>query len=98
MPVLTARRPKPLPKRPVNRWLDDPEVQLMLRVRHGEPGAFAMLVEQYWNLVFGRFYRQLNDREEAEDMTQEVFLRLYRYRDRYEPRAKFATWLYHVMQ
>jgi RNA polymerase sigma-70 factor (ECF subfamily) len=77
---------------------DDPEVAMMLQVKHGEPGAFAELVERYWTRVFGVFFRQLGDREEAEDLTQDVFLRLYRSRTRYEPRAKFATWLFHITQ
>jgi RNA polymerase sigma-70 factor (ECF subfamily) len=46
--------------------------------------------------MFGRFYRQLGDRQEAEDLTQEVFLRLYRNRKRYVPSARFTTWLYHI--
>jgi RNA polymerase sigma-70 factor, ECF subfamily len=70
----------------------------MLRVQRGDPGAFSLLVATYWNQVFGRFYRRLGDRQEAEDLTQDVFLRLYRYRTRYQPRAKFATWLYHITQ
>jgi RNA polymerase sigma-70 factor (ECF subfamily) len=74
----------------------DPEVELMLRVQRDEPGAFAELVEYYWPRVFGRFYRQLGDRQEAEDLAQNVFLRLYRVRKRYEPSARFATWLYHI--
>lgn len=78
--------------------LDDPEVVLMLRVRGGDDGAFSELLERYWRQVFGRFYRRLGDRQEAEDLAQDVFLRLYRYRQRYEPRAKFATWLFHIAQ
>ncbi|MCC6419131.1 MAG: sigma-70 family RNA polymerase sigma factor [Gemmataceae bacterium] len=74
----------------------DPEIGLMLRVRRDDPGAFAELVEQYWTKVFGRFVRWLGDRQEAEDLAQDVFLRLYRSRQRYEPRAKFATWLFHI--
>lgn len=93
-----GHRKKPPTRRAVSRWLADPDVCLMLRVQAGDPGAFAPIVEIYWPIVFGRFYRQLGDREEAEDMTQEVFLRLYRYRDRYQPRAKFATLLFHIMQ
>jgi RNA polymerase sigma-70 factor (ECF subfamily) len=76
----------------------DPEVALMLRVQDDEPGAFAELVERYWTRIFGRFYRSLSDREEAEDLAQEVFLRLYRSRKRYQPRARFGTWLFHVAQ
>jgi RNA polymerase sigma-70 factor (ECF subfamily) len=75
-----------------------PEVVLMLRVQRDEAGAFAELVETYWTQVFSRFYRQLGDRQDAEDMAQEVFLRLYRSRKRYQPRAKFTTWLFHIAQ
>src|SRR5262245_19829393 len=76
----------------------DPEVELMLRVQADEPGAFAELARRYWSRVFGHFCRQLGDRQEAEDLTQEVFLRVYRHRKRYQPRAKFATWLFHIIQ
>jgi RNA polymerase sigma-70 factor (ECF subfamily) len=68
----------------------------MLRVQRDEPGAFAELVRAYWPRIFGRFVRWLGDRQDAEDLAQEVFLRLYRARLRYQPRAKFATWLFHI--
>jgi RNA polymerase sigma-70 factor (ECF subfamily) len=70
----------------------------MLRVQRDENGAFAELVDQYWTRIFGRFYRSFADREEAEDLAQEVFLRLYRSRKRYQPRARFGTWLFHITQ
>jgi RNA polymerase sigma-70 factor (ECF subfamily) len=70
----------------------------MLRVQRDEPGAFAELVHQYWTRVFGRFFRSFSDRQEAEDLAQEVFLRLYRSRKRYQPRARFSTWLFHISQ
>jgi RNA polymerase sigma-70 factor (ECF subfamily) len=97
MPVLAAsKKPsKPAPRRP---RLDDPDIQLMLRVQADEPGAFAELVDRFGPLVFGRFVRQMGDRQDAEDLTQEVFLRLYRHRKRYQPSAKFATWLFHITQ
>jgi RNA polymerase sigma-70 factor (ECF subfamily) len=79
-----------------NRWMAEPDVQLMLRVSRDEPGAFAELLALYWPRVFGQFYKQLGDRQEAEDLAQDVFLRLYRNRRRYQPRASFATWLYHI--
>ncbi len=81
-----------------NRPLDDPDVALMLRAQRDEPGAFAELVRRYWTRVFGRFFRQLGDRQEAEDLSQDVFLRMYRARKRYRPAAKFATWLFHISQ
>jgi RNA polymerase sigma-70 factor (ECF subfamily) len=86
------------PCHPVALSSSDPEVQLMLRVQADEAGAFAELARRYWARVFGHFCRQLGDRQEAEDLTQEVFLRVYRHRKRYQPRAKFATWLYHIIQ
>ncbi len=70
----------------------------MLRVQDGDDGAFAELVDRYRLRVFGSFIKRLGDRQEAEDLTQEVFLRLYRSRHTYQPRARFATWLFHVSQ
>ncbi len=88
-----TRKAKPAPRR-----FDDPDVELMLQVQRDEAGAFAELVERYWTRVFGRLFRQLGDRQEAEDLAQDVFLRLYRSRYRYQPRARFGTWLYHIAQ
>ncbi len=76
----------------------DTDVGLMVRVKNDEPGAFAEVVARYWGQLFGRFFRQLGDRQEAEDLTQEVFLRLYRSRYRYQPRARLTTWLFHIAQ
>jgi RNA polymerase sigma-70 factor (ECF subfamily) len=77
---------------------DDPEAALMMLVKSGDPEAFARLAARHWPHVFARLYRQVRDREEAEDLTQDVFLRVYRYRTRYEPRAKFGTWLFQITQ
>jgi RNA polymerase sigma-70 factor, ECF subfamily len=74
----------------------DPDTALMLRVRNDEPGAVEELIERYWCRVFGRFFRQFGDRQEAEDLVQDVFLRLFRNRKNYLPRAKFSTWLFHI--
>jgi RNA polymerase sigma-70 factor (ECF subfamily) len=74
----------------------DSDSELMRRVQADEPGAFAELVEGYWPRVFGRFCRQLRDRQEAEDLTQDVFLRVFRSRRRWQPRAKLATWIFHI--
>lgn len=96
MPVLSPPRPKK-PRTPC-RWRDDPEVRLMLRVQRGDTEAFAELQRLYAPRVLGYFFRQLGDRAEAEDLTQDVFLRLYRSRERYQPRARFATWVFHITQ
>jgi hypothetical protein len=63
-----AKAPKP-----PSKYLDDPEVVLMLRVQGGDDGAFAELVQRYRARVFGSFVKRLGDRQEAEDLTQEVF-------------------------
>src|SRR5204863_7420572 len=78
---------------PVRRAIADPDVVRMLRVQRGEPGAFAELVERYWMPVVSRFFRQLGDRQDAEDLAQDVFLRLYRARASDRPTARFSTWL-----
>lgn len=83
-------------KRRMTRWHHEPDVQIMLRVQRDEPGAFGELLKNYWPRVFGQFIRQLGDRQEAEDLAQDVFLRVYRNRRRYTPRASFSTWLFHI--
>jgi RNA polymerase sigma-70 factor (ECF subfamily) len=95
VPVRTLSRPS---KKCLSRWLADPEVGLMLRVAEGDDAAFADLTCRFTPRVFGYFCRQLRDRAEAEDLTQEVFLRLYRSRARYQPRARFGTWVFHITQ
>jgi RNA polymerase sigma-70 factor (ECF subfamily) len=70
----------------------------MQRVRHDDVAAFAELVEKYRGRVFGRLCQRLGDHQEAEDLTQDVFFRLYRSRKSYEQRAGFSTWLYHITQ
>jgi RNA polymerase sigma-70 factor (ECF subfamily) len=70
----------------------------MLEAKQGSQEAFRRLVDLYTPRVFGYFIRQVRNRAEAEDLTQEVFLRVYRFRDRYEPRASFATWVFHITQ
>ena len=70
----------------------------MLAVRDGDETAFAELEARYRTRVLGWFCRRLGDRVEAEDLTQEVFLRLYRARASYQPRARFATWVFHITQ
>src|SRR5437588_12447421 len=96
--VTAAPITKPSKRPAAKSWMNDPEVHLMLLVQRDDPSAFAELVKRYWTQVFGQAYRRLRDRQEAEDLVQEVFLRLYRHRKRYQPRAKFATWLFHIAQ
>ena len=70
----------------------------MLRVQDGDAMAFDELEKTYRTRVLGWFCRRLGDRIEAEDLTQEVFLRLYRARATYRPSARFSTWVFHITQ
>ena len=97
MLLTTARLKKHLAKTSTAAWLDDPDIDRMMRVQRDDAVAFAELLERYRTRVFGHFVNRLGDRQEAEDLTQEVFLRLYRHRKRYQPRARFSTWLFHIV-
>lgn len=68
----------------------------MLRVVDGDHAAFEQLVAQYQDRMVGFFFHLLHDRSLAEDLAQEAFLRVYRSRDRYEPKARFSTWLFRI--
>jgi RNA polymerase sigma-70 factor, ECF subfamily len=74
----------------------DPDVRLMLQVRDDVQGAFEVLVERYQHRLVGIMVHLVGRVEEAEDLTQEVFLRIYRARKGYRPRAKFSTWLFTI--
>jgi RNA polymerase sigma-70 factor, ECF subfamily len=76
--------------------LRDPDIRLMLRVRDDDPVAFGELVEQYQQRLVTIMHHLVGNREEAEDLAQEVFLRVYRTRKKYRPRAKFSTWLFTI--
>ena len=86
-----------LPK-PTKYELADPDVRLMLQVREGNAGAFEMLVEKHQTRLVSLLKQMVGNRSQAEDLAQEVFLRVYRARERYVPAAKFTTWLYTITQ
>jgi RNA polymerase sigma-70 factor (ECF subfamily) len=74
----------------------DGDAQLMLRVREGDEESFGVLLEKYRNPVIRFVYRMVQDQAIAEELGQEVFLRVYRSRTTYEPTAKFTTWLFRI--
>ncbi len=76
--------------------LRDPDIRLMLRVREDDPAAFAELVARYQHRLIAVLHHVVGNRAEAEDLAQEVFLRVYRHRKKYRPHAKFATWLFTI--
>ncbi len=74
----------------------DPDVGLMVRVRGDDRSAFAELVDKYQHRLLAVLHPIVGRREEAEDLAQEVFLRVYRTRHKYTPTARFATWLFTI--
>jgi RNA polymerase sigma-70 factor (ECF subfamily) len=68
----------------------------MLRVAKGDDAAFNYLVEKYRRPMVSFMYRATHNQATAEELAQEVFLRVYRSRESYEATAKFTTWLYRI--
>ena len=73
------------------------DVKLMLRLKDGDESAFETLVERHRTRVINTVYRFTGQRDIAEDLAQDVFISLYRAAPRYEPRAKFTTYLYRIV-
>jgi RNA polymerase sigma-70 factor (ECF subfamily) len=77
--------------------LRDPDIRLMLRVRDADDqAAFAELVDRFRHRLVGVMHHLVGHPDEAEDLAQEVFLRVYRSRTKYTPKAKFSTWLFTI--
>jgi RNA polymerase sigma-70 factor, ECF subfamily len=68
----------------------------MLRVREGDAASFALLLERHRVPVIHFLYRMVQNQAVAEELAQEVFLRVYRSRHSYEPTARFTTWLFRI--
>src|SRR5579863_901908 len=74
----------------------DSDLELMLRVRSGDADSFGLLLNRYRRPLIRYFCRMVRDQALAEDLAQEVFLRVYQARERYQPEARFTTWLYRI--
>jgi RNA polymerase sigma-70 factor (ECF subfamily) len=72
------------------------DAELMLRVREGCTTSFALLLDRHRGPVVHFLYRMVLNQGIAEELAQEVFLRVYRSRASYEPTAKFTTWLFRI--
>jgi RNA polymerase sigma-70 factor (ECF subfamily) len=72
------------------------DAEVMLRVAQGDDAAFDYLVEKYRRPIISFMYRTTHNQGTAEELAQEVFLRVYRSRESYEASAKFTTWLYRI--
>jgi RNA polymerase sigma-70 factor, ECF subfamily len=89
-----ARRPK-MPASPAD-WRSMSDAEIMLRVREGDDVGFNFLIEKYRKPIINFMYRMVHNQAVAEELAQEVFLRVYRSRQTYRAEAKFTTWLYRI--
>jgi RNA polymerase sigma-70 factor (ECF subfamily) len=74
----------------------DYDAELMVRVKDGDGASFTVLLEKHRSPVIHFLYRMVQNQAVAEELAQEVFLRVYRSRGTYEPTAKFTTWLFRI--
>jgi RNA polymerase sigma-70 factor (ECF subfamily) len=74
----------------------DSDLELMLRVSRGDTDSFGVLLNRHRGPLLSYFVRMVRDQALAEDLAQEVFLRVYQARERYQPEARFTTWLYRI--
>ena len=74
----------------------DFDAVLMLRVKEGDGASFGVLLEKHRSSVVHFLYRMVQNHAVAEELAQEVFLRVYRSRETYEATAKFTTWLFRI--
>jgi len=72
------------------------DAEVMLRVKAGDDQAFNYLVEKYRRPIVSFMYRMAHNSAVAEELAQEVFLRVYRSREGYKAEAKFSTWVYRI--
>jgi len=72
------------------------DAELMLRVKEGDDSSFAVLLDRYRVPVIHFIYRMVQNQHVAEELAQDVFLRVYKARKGYEPSAKFTTWLFRI--
>jgi len=75
----------------------DSDVRRMMQVRKGSRQAFQELVQRYQHRVAALLTRLVGHRRETDDLSQEVFMRVYRARERYTPGARFSTWLFTIV-
>jgi len=74
----------------------DFDAKLMLRVKEGDAASFGLLLDKHRSSVVHFLFRMVQNQAVAEELAQEVFLRVYRSRETYEPTAKFTTWLFRI--
>lgn len=77
----------------ISNFMLDEDVKLMLKFKQGDKSGFEALLDKYHTPIINFIYRFIGNKVEAEDLAQEVFLRIYRAKQSYTPKAKFSTCL-----
>jgi RNA polymerase sigma-70 factor (ECF subfamily) len=77
-------------------WSALSDAEIMLRVREGDDAGYNYLIEKYRKPIIHFMFRMVHNQAVAEELTQEVFLRVYRSRETYRAEARFSTWLYRI--
>jgi RNA polymerase sigma-70 factor (ECF subfamily) len=77
-------------------WTQLSDAEIMVRVREGDDSGFSILIEKYRKQIVHFMFRMSRNQAVAEELAQEVFLRVYRSRQTYRAEAKFSTWLYRI--
>ena len=72
------------------------DIELMERCSNGDRHAFELLIARYEKPVFNAAYRMLNSPDDARDVTQTVFLKVYEHLDQYDPKYRFFSWIYRI--
>jgi RNA polymerase sigma-70 factor (ECF subfamily) len=80
----------------VDDWNALTDAEIMLRVREGDDQGFNYLIEKYRKPIIHFMFRMVHNQAVAEELAQEVFLRVYRSRQTYRAEARFTTWLYRI--
>jgi RNA polymerase sigma-70 factor (ECF subfamily) len=88
--------PGAVPPRPMPAPDDSSDAAIMLRVAAGDEAGYSFLVEKHYRAMIHFLFRMVHNQAIAEELTQEVFLRVYRSRTSYRAEAKFTTWLYRI--
>jgi len=96
MLMAATTQPAPAAFLPASGGEAPSDAEIMLRVKTGDQSAFDYLVQKYRRPMISYMYRMARNAAAAEDLAQEVFLRVYRSRENYEASAKFTTWLYRI--
>lgn len=79
-----------------NKYLSDPDVHFMLEFQKGDKASFETLMHKYYGRVLNFVYRFTGRKDVAEDLTQDVFMKVYLNAHTYKPQAKFQTWLFTI--